>query len=133
MNNHIDILASFEGQLEKIASDRNPGPLEESTMSEQDRTRQAAQRLGTQGGRMAVEAIRGARSVAEGGDTILHRGAQKILGKNKKMLRSKVPFIGKHLEESKAKKEGGKSGAALAGAAADLDTLVASYRKNRSN
>lgn len=89
MNNHIDILASFEGQLEKIASEENPA------VQERREGRRAAGRLGAMSGEMLTAGVQAGRRLAQSGDTAVHRGAQAILGKDKKRKFLGVPLGGR--------------------------------------
>jgi len=89
MNNHIDILASFEGQLEKIASEQN------AAVQERREGRKAAGRLGAMGGEMLTAGVQGGRALAQSGDTIIHRGARRILGQDPKRKFLGVPLGGR--------------------------------------
>lgn len=89
MNNHIDILASFEGQLEKIASEQN------AAVEERREARRAAGRLGGMTGEMLTSGVQVGRRLAQSGDTIVHRGAQAILGKDRKRKFLGIPLGGK--------------------------------------
>ena len=115
MNNFYN---TYLNELEKVAEEAG-GALTESMKSDKVRTREAGQRLGGQAARMATAGVRGARSLAEGGDTMVHRGAQAVLGKNKKTLRGRIPLIGRSLEKAKALRKAKRLGGSLGGLAVD--------------
>ena len=114
MNNHIDILASFEGQLEKIAADQR----EDAAAAERRAGRQAGERLGSMAGRGLSIATQAGRALAQSGDTVAHRAGQKLLGKNKGRKVLGIP-VGKRLSKAIDRKRSAALGKTLGGLAMD--------------
>lgn len=127
MNNFYE---TYLNELEKVAQEPG-GAFAESIKSEPTRAREAGARLGGRVGGGLALGTRMARSAAQGGDTIAHRAAQTVLGKNKKTLRGRIPLIGKSLEKAKAVRKGKKAGSQLGGLAVDAAELHNRYTNDQ--
>ena len=123
MNNFYE---TYLNELEKVAQEPG-GALTESIKSDVTRNREAGARIGKRIGSGLAVGTRMARAAAEGGDTIAHRAAQTVLGKNKKTLRGRIPLIGKSLEKAKAVRKAGKAGSQMGGLAIDAAELRRRY------
>ena len=123
MNNFYE---TYLNELEKVAQEPG-GALTEVTKSDKVRAREAGGRLGGQAAETATRAVRAGRAFAGSGDTVVHRAAQAVLGKNKKTLRGRIPLIGKALEKRKALKSARKMGTRAGGLAVDAAELHRRY------
>ena len=122
MNNFYE---TYLNELEKVAQEG--GVYGESTKEPSRKAREAGQRLGGSAGAALQGGAHALRSFGEGGNNALQRGARTIMGKRKKTLRGRIPFVGMALQDRKEIRDARKSGRQVGGFAADMAEMQRRY------